>query len=393
MDAKEAGAVYRRLLPLFVAGFLQSFVLWYAIEKPFLNDIGLDAGQIATIVVVLNIVTLIVNVPFGLVADKSSRKGMLMSAGIAMAISNVIGGLSHSFDVYVVAISFFALFNAAYIGGYDSVVYDTLIDECGNADQYGKFYGRLRAVEGVGLALSSLLAGLIAWLFATRDAYFVTAPFALASVVALVFFKEPTFHRDVERADVRKLLSALSALLRNPSSLSVIVTSIVAGAGLSILLQLDQLWMIALNFPTPLYGPFNAFLLIALSFGGFVAGRRQRNMSTEISIVFLALASACALVVDNVYVVMIAQASYICTFTMLTIFLSKRLHDATPSHVRTSVSSATATVGTGLFIATAWAFGVVTKASSVFDAAWIGVGISVAVFVGYLVVLITNRNN
>ncbi len=42
--------ISRRLLPLYVAAFLQGFVLWYAVEKLFMRSIGFDDAGIGLMI-------------------------------------------------------------------------------------------------------------------------------------------------------------------------------------------------------------------------------------------------------------------------------------------------------------------------------------------------------
>ena len=53
----------------------------------------------------------------------------------------------------------------------------------------------MRFVESVTLVASSLAGGVLAGLTTPRLTYFLTVPFALASIVALLRFDEPQLHK------------------------------------------------------------------------------------------------------------------------------------------------------------------------------------------------------
>lgn len=369
----------RRLAPVYVAATLQSFGLWYAVEKPFQASLGLTQTQMAAIAVVLNVLLATFNVPLGVLSDRWSRKGVLMAAGVMSATASVIGAVSGSFVMYLGAMSCYALFRAAYSGGYDSVVYDTVIEELPDDSSFRHLYGRVKMYEGIALAVSSLLGGIVASVLSLRAAYILTAPFAVGSVVALSFFRGPT-HRRLAFAESKRvaLMPVLRSLLSRPDTRWIIAASVVVAIVQALMSYLDQLWMLALHLSIPLYGPVNALLLAGVAVGGRLATRRAGGTSkvTGETYVAMALVLICAgLFVHSALVVAISQSAILCGATWLIIAFSSQLHAATTSQVRSAVSSAVSTAGTISFVPVALLFGWISDTVGVFRAAWIPVAL------------------
>jgi MFS family permease len=65
-------------------------------------------------------------VPSGVLADRWSRRGVLILACVAAAVSVTIGGLSQNVATYMVAALFLALFFAMQSGTVESIVYDAV---------------------------------------------------------------------------------------------------------------------------------------------------------------------------------------------------------------------------------------------------------------------------
>ncbi|HEU4397547.1 MAG TPA: MFS transporter, partial [Actinomycetota bacterium] len=86
----------RRLLPLYAATFLQNLALWVPIEKLFMTTIGFNPASIGVMAAVYAVVVPVLEVPSGVLADRWSRRGVLMLASIAAILSVLIGGLSQS---------------------------------------------------------------------------------------------------------------------------------------------------------------------------------------------------------------------------------------------------------------------------------------------------------
>jgi predicted MFS family arabinose efflux permease len=121
----------RRLLPLYAAVFLQNLALWVPIEKLFMTTIGFTPASIGAMAAVYAVVVPVLEVPSGVLADRWSRRGVLVLASIASIISVLIGGLSQSVAVYMVSAGFLGVFFALQSGTLESVVYDTVLEETG----------------------------------------------------------------------------------------------------------------------------------------------------------------------------------------------------------------------------------------------------------------------
>jgi len=80
------------------------------------------------------------------------------------------------------------------------------------------------------------------------------------------------------------------------------------------------------------------------------------------------LAIACGLFVRDPRVVVGAQVATIFGVTVLNIVLLRYLHDAMPSTIRAGVSSVVSTIGYGVFVPTALAFGLFSRGHGIFAA-------------------------
>ena len=73
-----ATGLRRRLAPLYAAVFLQGLVLWVPIEKLFMTSIGFDAAGVGLMAAVYAAVVPFFELPSGILADRWSRRGVLI---------------------------------------------------------------------------------------------------------------------------------------------------------------------------------------------------------------------------------------------------------------------------------------------------------------------------
>jgi MFS family permease len=123
----------------------------------------------------------IIEIPSGILADRWSRRGVLMISSAALMLCSLIGGLSKNVAIYIVAALILGVYFAMYSGTLDAVVYDTVLEETGDSEVFENRIGRVRLVESIALVASSLLGGWLAGLFTPRLMYFLSVPIATAS--------------------------------------------------------------------------------------------------------------------------------------------------------------------------------------------------------------------
>src|SRR5918992_77444 len=177
-----ATALRRRLVPLYGAVFLQSLALWVPIEKLFMTSIGFDAAGVGLMAAVYAAVVPLFEVPSGLLADRWSRRGVLVLASVAAAVSVTIGGLSQNVPTYMVAAAFLGLYLAMQSG-------------TGDSESFERTIGRLRLVESGALVASAIAGGVIAQFASLRVTYFLTVPLLVGACLVLLLFREPRLHK------------------------------------------------------------------------------------------------------------------------------------------------------------------------------------------------------
>jgi MFS family permease len=99
----------RRLLPLQIGMGLQGLILWVPIEKLFMTQIGFDAAAVGAMAAAYAAVVPLLEVPSGILADRWSRRWVMILGTVALMASSLIGGLSHNVITYVIARWFLGL--------------------------------------------------------------------------------------------------------------------------------------------------------------------------------------------------------------------------------------------------------------------------------------------
>ena len=315
----------------------------------------------------------LLEVPSGILADRWSRRGVLVVASSALALCALIGGLSTDVPTYILSAMFLGVFFAMHSGTLDSVVYDTVLEETGHSDAFQRRIGRVRLTESVALVSGSLLGGWIAGIASARLTYFLTVPFAALSAVAYLRFREPQLHKAGDRTSLRRhLVLTYRTLTRRGRLLPIITLAVLTSLILQLILEFGPLWLVALAAPAVLYGPYWAGLMSTLGLGGLLAGRLRLDRPATVGAVtaLMALASVALTATTSVVVVTIAQVTLALLIVIAGVHGSRLLHDAIPSAIRSGVASGAGAISWLVFLPIALAFGLVSNQHGVHTAGW-----------------------
>ncbi|WP_232828251.1 MFS transporter [Kribbella monticola] len=363
----------RRLVPLQGAAFLQGVGFWVPVEKLFMTGIGFDAATIGVMAAAYAALVPGVEVISGILADRWSRRGVLVVAGVAMFASVLIGGLSRNVLTYIVAALVLGIYFAMYSGTVEAIVYDTVLEETGSSADYERQIGRIRLIESVALVLSALAGGWIAAAASPRLTYFLTLPFVVVSLLALASFREPRLHETSERSPLRQHLKVTyAAITRRGRLIPIAAASVMSALLLQAIFEFGPLWLIALSASPVLYGPFWAGLVSTLGVGGLLAGRVRLDKPIPVVLVVIAMALACLTMTTSHNLAALTAAMITLTLLLVVagIHLSRLMHDAVPSTIRTGVASGISAVSWIFFLPFALGFGAVSNQYGVYTAGW-----------------------
>ena len=360
---------------------LQGMILWVSVEKLFLNEIGFDAADVGVMAAAYAAVVPFLEIPSGILADRWSRRGVLVLANVALAASSLVGGLSTDVRTYVLAALLLGVFFAMQSGTTDSIIYDTVLEEAGTGDLFERMIGRLRALESAALVIGALAGAALAALVSLRMAYFSTVPLVAVSVPVLLRLREPTLHRPDQAEPLRRhVATTYRTILERGTIRPVIVAMVLSGVLLQSLLEFGPLWMVAVAAPALLYGPHWAGLMTALGVGGALGARlRFSDLRALAAVVAAMLACGVGLVTsDNAVVLIAAQVVLALIIAAVSIPLASLLHESVPSTIRAGVTSGVGTLTWIGFLPFALSFGFLSERAGVHTSGWLVVALTVA---------------
>ena len=377
MRSAGASGLARRLLPLQLSTLCSGMMLWVPVEKLFMSGIGFTPSSVGLMAGVYAVVVPLLEIPSGLLADRWSRKGVMIVATLALAAAVGIAASAHSVGVYMLSAICLGVFIAMHSGTVDSIIYDTLIEEGVDTAVFDRLLGRLGMLSSATLVGSSLVGGWLASVWSPRHVYVATLPFVALSLVCLGFVREPHLHRESApgeqgRRSVRaQARHTFSTILGHRDVRALAMLMALSGLLVQMIIEFGPLWLVQLRSGAASYGPFSAAVFAALGAGGFLVGRVDLHRQSHRVIGTASIMGSCAVIatIHDATVVTVAMTAMAVVLVVAQIQLTSKLHAATDSSVRAGVSSSVSTLSFLMFLPLSITFGLISQAADVYRGA------------------------
>jgi len=367
-----------RIQKLYLSNFLTGLVFWYGIEKLFMKSIGIDAFGIGIATAFISIFNLILDIPAGILADKWSRKGMLVVSAVALVATALTLGTSHSLLQYIIGYAFYGINVVATSGTYQAIMYDSLRED-GHADLYSKINGRAYALFLVGAGVANITSGFWAYHFGYRSTYFISIISCLMNVVVILSIREPAYHKPEQKEKVIKHLGAVSKEITRMKLLRTLAIVMTVLAVVEVFkIDFGQLYMLRYISQPQLIGLLWAAYAFTWALGSAIAHRLKAHLTplvvaTVLPLVFMAF-------IDNAFSLILFMVQAVAAAALFN-QIETRIQDSTPSTVRASVLSLLSVVGRMVSIPASFVLGWLFNAYGAFWALRFVAAVALAVLI------------
>ncbi|MFH5823863.1 MFS transporter [Georgenia sp. AZ-5] len=348
----------------------------YPLYALLFADTGLGDAQISGLFAIWSAVAVVAEVPTGMLADRSSRRGALVAAGVLEAAGFALWVALPGFPGFAAGFVLWGVGGSLTSGAFEALLFDGLA-AVGAEDRYPRLLARVTSAGLVAqLPAAALATVLFSWGGYALAGWF-SVGIALAAGALAALFPEAPHARVTGEADgdAGGYLSRVLAELRTTAALPGVRGIVLAVALLTALDAAEEYFTLLAQdwgVPTaaipvvvvavPLAGALGAHL------GGWAARSRAGTLAALLGLA-AALLGAAAVVGSPAGIAAVAVFYGVCQLTQVVV--DARLQAHIPSHLRATVTSV---AGLGS-----------EAASFAVFAAWaLGQGLAIAALVGAL---------
>jgi MFS family permease len=280
----------------YVFQFFFDFILIYAVEKLFFLNRGINLSQIGILLFFWSVMSLILEVPTGALADRWSRRKMLILSGIFFSICYTIWIFSGSFWLFLLGFFFRTLGGTFTSGTLQAYVFDFL-NLHGKESEFEKIWGRGNSLRTLGIGTAVLFGGIL-----SQISYSIPLAISATSVlsVSVIAYFWPELKSSTSTGEEKYwelIKGSLRAIRQNNYLLRIMLYSACIFSVFATLEEFNDVYLRFLGFPNSVIGIVFALATIGQSVGSALAHRLKNqswlvlNLSAMIGIVILLLAA------------------------------------------------------------------------------------------------------
>jgi MFS family permease len=350
--------------------FFHNLIFAYVIERLYWASRGMTNQQVVYTEIVYAVVVIILEVPTGSLADRWSKKIMLLMSAILSVAEFVMLIYAHNFWHFALAVSFAGIGRALSSGTSNALVYESL-KRINKQDSFEKVIGRVNFFDYFAAMLAAIIGSYIAYNNGNLTTYYLSLFGVGIAVVLTLFILDPEASANDERHESYStcMKEAYTFLKSSIDIRFVLLFGIVIVA---VITYLDEFWQIYLNsikIPVYLFGFVSVARSLASSISGLYAYKVKERFSYNQVFAVLLCIIAVALTATsymNTYVGLIPLIVAFLAYGLVEPLTMGYLHHRTESNMRATVESFQSLVLRGFTIIVGLVFGYYSTHFSIF---------------------------
>lgn len=354
----------RSLIRLQIHTFFGGCMPIFALFTLLLVDHGMKPEEVSVLLVASYVSGFVLEVPSSILADRASRKWVLVAGQVLLGAAFALWALAPGFTSFLVGMILWGAQMALASGTYEAYVYDELA-ACGRQDEYIAVHGKLVVSRSVAALLAALCAAPLSYFGYAVVLWFSVASALISLSAACLLPEAPRVKQSGQGAYLRILRRGCATVVRDRKTLVTAIGLAAIAALLSLTGDFGQVLGRLSGLPQYAIGLFVAagYGMLALSgaAAGKVAGRMGRSFGWVFPVAALAFIAA-ALIADIPSLALVW--AWLFAMNLLQQLHDNELQQETTSDVRATVSSVVSLGATVLQVALTLAIGAAADAWS-----------------------------
>jgi len=319
------------------------------IERLFWEQRGIPIQEVVYCEIVYALAVVLFEIPTGVLADKWSRKGMLVINALLCCAEFLILIFATEFWHFALVAFLAGIATSAKSGSAHALLYDSLAVS-GRREEFEKHVGRLSATDMAATVMAALSGGFLADRWGFELNYWLSAVSSAIGLILTLTLVEPPIRgersaemgEDAPRMKIAEYVGKSLAFLRVHRNVArVVATGIALGAFVT---YVDEFWQVYLNrlsIPTRYFGFFSLALYMSRIPGGISAFKLLEVLRHEVILMAVTCLTALAYAAmtlsgaPGVIALVLVSALY----GLVEPVVSGYLHHSVDSQIRATVDS------------------------------------------------------
>jgi MFS family permease len=266
------GAVRRFQKHIYLFSFFEGLIFWYAIEKLFMQSIGLSIATIVTIGLIAQAGKMVFEIPSSVLADRWNRRNTLILGTLIMVIASALLPLAKTGLEYTLFVLLWTAYYAFKSGTDTAFIFDSL--RMYRAErQFQHILARYHSWEYIGLIVSGLVTGFIVTATNVQIPFWLTVVPLLCGAFVLWRLPEPRLENHDEQSKWWSHAVYAAREIKQRSIVWVVALYAMLFALLFIWYEYYQVYGLAVHTPDLWFGSLLAVMCLGLIAGAEITRR------------------------------------------------------------------------------------------------------------------------
>jgi MFS family permease len=264
---------------IFAISFFNSWIFAYVIERIFALDRGLSILEIQLLLILYSVISLILEVPAGVLADQWKKKYVLALGYFFCFFEFFISIFAYDFTIFSLAFLAAAVGGSMKSGTLEAILYQSL-KEMDQHEKYEQLQGILKFIKYSLQAVASIAGGYIADQYGLTNTYwFSLIGFPFSIIIALSLYEQSESQKEGERIGFIGHIFASLTLVKKDMNLAMILlySGITSAVLYGELHEMSSLVYPQIGIPVHWFGYISFAITLAGGLGGLIAGMLRKR--------------------------------------------------------------------------------------------------------------------
>ena len=337
----------KNIYKMYLIIFFHNLIPAYVIERLFFEQRGMTVFMVVLCEIIYAATIVVLEIPSGVLADRLSRKSLLVVAAALCVLEFVMLLFIRSFLGFALLSIAAGIAGSCTSGAFNALLYDSLLAEK-KQDRFEEILGRLNALDFTAALIAALSGSFLAQRFEFELNYMLSAVSMLLALMFTLSLQEPPRDRLCEReAEVRQsfvtyLREAGAFYKNNPKAALLVINAMAMGACVSYLDEFWQLYLRDIGLTIAFFGIFASLILLIRIPGSLAAAYLLRYHREESILTMVLAVTTAGFFVAAVFQGVVGIAAIAMVFLasgLVDPIVSGYLHHRVGSDIRATVDS------------------------------------------------------
>lgn len=323
---------------IYIHTFLSTFILFYICDTLFYIERGLTSSQYISFVGISFLVKLLLEIPFGIIADKYNKKLLLLTSNVLFITSTITFIVSHNYFTFLIAVIINAVNNSLSSGIINSLLYESIE----NKKNFNKILFYNSSFYNISYMLAMIVGGYIGQKYGLIYTYYLTIiPFIIDFIILLMIKIKDNVKDTNIGNNISILKNGIMEVKNNSNILKLMFKSAIISSGIKLVEESHPEYSANIGISIFIIGIYTAFILLFCIIGSYLGSKVKKDKYNFILNVNPIIVGFCILLIgilNNFVGIIFILLIYIFSESFENIMMSE-LHNSISSKSRVTVES------------------------------------------------------